>query len=134
MITMSVLDYLPTLTPDYDDTTLVLSPQDVVVTQAGFTQSQGKTDSGRVKTATLNAPPSVSVSLVWAIVNGDDKTAIYEMYYNTSKGFGLSRSFPWRDPETLADYVAKFASQTRESLFSWDGSGFSVDLIVLGKL
>lgn len=132
---MPMSDYLPIVVPDYAGSTLIVSPQNVLVTRGGYIQSQQKTDGGRVKTGTLNTPPVFAVTLEWGGITDADKNAILDFYFDQSKGFGVSRSFPWRHPSELTDYVVKFATGTQIKVFA---SGIqsmpSVSLLVLGTV
>lgn len=95
---MSMSDYLSSLTADYTDSTLSVSPQKTMTEAADKNQIVHEADDGTVAVASLSNQTWFTVTLQWEIISTSDSNTILDFWAGANKGNGRERTFYWEHP------------------------------------
>lgn len=135
MAAKEMYDYVSTVTPDYDST-LNVTPQNVLVEGASWAQNVQETDDRTEQVLTLGGP-FFDVHLEWTVISEADAGTIFDFYNDIGKGKGFARSFKWAHPKDGHTYVVKFRSVLKRT-YAVAMPGYqkvdSVTLRVIGRV
>lgn len=130
---MSVLDYLPIATPDYDDETLVLSPQDVVEMLGNFNQDIYPISNDQ---AVFPKSEEIEMYLVYKfdLISTEDRAAYIGFYFDIGKACGIARKIKLLNPFDGNVYVVRFCDKFNESLYSSLDVALSLTFFLCGRV
>lgn len=112
MAAKEIWDYLPsaTVTADYQDTTLSITPDQVLVEEGQRNQIKHVGDDGSEEIIELDDTPVFIVTLQWDVQEEADSGTIFDFYWAENKAKCLARSFYWESPDGHK-YTVKFNSE-----------------------
>lgn len=95
---MSMSDYLSSLTADYTDNNLSVTPQNTMVEAADKNQIVHEADDGTVAVVSLSDQTWFTVTLQWKAISTSDSDTILDFWADANKGNGRERTFYWEHP------------------------------------
>ncbi len=108
MADFEIYDFVSTVVPDYSATTLSLKPQGVIIEDGGKDIAIHESRGGPEEAIILSDQSVFHVSLPFTALTASDSGTIFDMYHDTAKACGTSKSFKWAHPTDGHTYVVKF--------------------------
>ena len=136
MAEKEMYDYLNVVTPDYTTTTFSVSPQRTLPEQGGFNQEIIYADDHVNEVVITHSSDSQwHVTLEFTALTPDDAGTIRDFYFDSSKAYGVARSFKWEHPTDGHVYVVKFREELTTNIHeSHIHTPQSIKLKVVGKI
>lgn len=134
MAAKEIYDYFTgTVTADYTTAHLTLKARGDVKERSGYRQKKYDPDNGgRPTVITLSTTPVCYLDIPWGALSKEDSGTIYDFYMDSSKAYGMSRSF-YYDHHDGHNYTVIFDNDVIERLQRIGNiDGISVTLRVLG--
>lgn len=128
-------DYLSNLTADYTTETLDISPQIKMYERGGKRQEVLKSDDPTSEVRITHSNTSeFYVDIDWHGLTPEDAGTIIDIFHNTSKADGISKSFYWTHPTDGHDYTVRFDSPVPRGIGpSWIHDIKNITLKILGR-
>ena len=116
MAAKELRDYISYATPD-KAVTLNINPSRVIE-RIGLKQEKFSADDTDSTVINRRTAYDVYVELLWSVKNESDAGTIFDFWNDTAKGNGTAYSFIWTHPTDGHQYVVKFASSMRRTIFN----------------
>jgi hypothetical protein len=136
MASIEMYDKLTTIAPDVD-VTLSLSCQGEISEEGGFTQKVHKGDDGSEERVNLGSTvPEFYCTFNYNLLSESDMGTIFDIYFDSTKAFGMIHSFKWSKRSDGHTYVVRFANElfTRSGNAQSRMAAKSIKLRILGRI
>jgi hypothetical protein len=135
MADWEMYDVLPTIPPDVN-ITLSVDCQVVLSEEGGYLQEKHTTDDNTRSVITFSDVPEIRCTLQWPHLDSATTGTILDIYYNTTKAFGMAKSIKWDHPSDGHTYVISFESKIRREWYPSPNivAVQAIDVVVLGKI
>lgn len=134
MSAAEMYDYLPgSATADYNST-LSVTPQNVITEAITFKQTKLIMDDTSYKVSSPSTTPIFIVTLEFNVKNTSDIGTIYDFFSDDAKAYGLARSFKWSH-EDGHTYIVKFWEDIERTMKTSSIHGIArAQLIVIDRV
>ena len=112
---MAFIDHLPVVTPDYTATKITVSANFDLAVAGAYKQVVNETDGGSRKVVTMKTTPDSTVTIKFTGVKQTDANTLSDFYYNSTKAYGMARSYVWQHSQTLEEYTVQNISEYTET-------------------
>jgi len=136
MSSQEMYDRLSTIASDVNQT-LSIACQGEITEEGGFNQKVHKGYDGSERRVNLGSTtPEFYCTFNWNQLSESDMGTIFDLYFDSTKAFGMVNSFKWSKRDDGHTYVVRFASE----IFSRSGNSNArmgsrgVKLRILGRI
>jgi len=112
---MALIDHLPVVTPDYTTAKITKSANFDLPVAGGYKQIINETDGDNDKVVTMVTTPKATVTIRFTGVDQTEANTLSDFYYNSTKAYGMARSYIWQHSQTLEEYTVKNISEYTET-------------------
>lgn len=112
---MALIDHLPVVTPDYTTTKITKSANFDLPVAGAYKQVINETDGGSRKIVTMKSTPDSTATIRFTGVEQTEADTLSDFYYNSSKAYGMARSYIWQHSQTLEEYTVQNISEYTET-------------------